>query len=86
MMWYRSKQELDKVSGNCMINGGDSSEGVYIELCEASNYTNMITCAVRDKYAVYVPTGKYRCSVRNLEGSLADENITVNRYGTGKEL
>ena len=67
-----------KVSGNCLINGGDSSEDVYIELCEASNYTNMITCAVRDgKYAVYVPTGKYRCSVRNLEGSLADENITV---------
>lgn len=67
-----------KVSGSCLINGGDSSEDVYIELCEDSNYTNMITCAVRDgKYAVYVPAGKYRCSVRNLEGRLVYENITV---------
>ena len=67
-----------KVSGSCLINGGDSSEDVYIELCEASDYTNMITCAVRDgKYAVYVPAGKYKCSVRKLEGRLAYENITV---------
>ena len=67
-----------KVSGSCLINGADSSEDVYIEVCKTNNYTDSITCAMRNgKYTVYVPAGEYECSVRNIDGRLAFENITV---------